>query len=404
VCQSVAVPSFQPFGGARYAASEAPLDSLIAPPYDVVGPEEREVLARRHSLNAIHLELPEPDPASGRDRYQVAAHLLSSWLERQVIVVDPLPAFYPYRMTAPDGTITTGIIGALGVGDDVLPHEETMPKARSDRLDLLRATSANLSPIWGLSLTRGLTATFEPAGPPASRAVDDEGVVHELWVLDDPDAIARVSAAVGSSPLVVADGHHRYETARNYRAEVRASNGDRPGDHDAVMALVVELSEAQLHVRAIHRLVEHVPEGTNVREVLGRYFDAVHAGPPEARVVEALDAAGSLALVTHDAAWLLTVRPGAFEEAGTDLVAGLVDLVLREIEGISLSYTARTDEMRKALGAHHAQAAILLQPVTVAQISAWAAARRRMPPKTTYFVPKPRTGMVYRLLASPEPA
>jgi uncharacterized protein (DUF1015 family) len=400
----VAVPSFQPFGGARYAASQAPLDSLIAPPYDVVGPEERDELARRHRLNAILLELPQPDPASGRDQYQVAAHLLSSWLERQAVVVDPRPAFYPYRMTAPDGTVTTGIIGALGVGDDVLPHEETMPKPRSDRLDLLRATGANLSPIWGLSLTKGLTAAFEPNGPPASRAVDDEHVVHELWVVDDPEAVARVSAAVASSPVVVADGHHRYETARNYRAEVRAANGDRPGDHDSVMAFVVELSEEQLHVRAIHRLLDGLPDGVDLREVLGRYFDAVHAGPAEGRVVEALEAAGSLALVDEHDAWLLTVRPGAFDEAGTDLVAGLVDLALREVDGLSLSYTTRIDEMLGALGTRHAQAAILLQPVTVAQISEWASARRRMPPKTTYFVPKPRTGMVFRLLAAPAPA
>lgn len=404
MCQSVAVPTFQPFGGARYAASEVPLDSVIAPPYDVVGPEEREALARRHPLNAILLELPEPDPASGRDRYQVAAHLLSSWLERGAIVVDPRPAFYPYRMTSPDGTVTTGVIGALGVGDDVLPHEETMPKPRSDRLDLLRATGANLSPIWGLSLTKGLTAAFAPAGPPASRAVDHDGVLHELWVVDDPDSVARVSAAVASSPVVVADGHHRYETARNHRAEVRANNGDRPGDHDAVMALVVELSEEQLHVRAIHRLVEGIPEGVDLREVLGRYFDAVHAGTAEERVVKALDAAGSLGLVTEGDAWLLTVRPGAFDEAGTDLVAGLVDLALRDVEGLSLSYTARIDDILVALGARQAQAAILLQPVTVAQISDWAAARRRMPPKTTYFVPKPRTGMVFRLLAAPGPA
>lgn len=398
------VPTFEPFDGARYSPAAAALDELIAPPYDVVGPDERAALSQRNPLNAIHLELPEPDPAAGRDQYQVAAHLLSTWLERQVLVVDPRPAFYPYRMTTPDGTVTTGVIGALVVGDDVLPHEETMPKPRSDRLDLLRATGANLSPIWGLSLTSGLTAAFEPAGPPVSQATDDQGVRHELWVLDDPEALARVAAAIADSPVVVADGHHRYETARTYRAEVRAANGDRPGDHDAVMALVVELSEEQLHVRAIHRLIDGLPDGTDLRHVLGQYFDMVHAGAADERVLGALDAAGSLALVTPDGAWLLTVRPGAFEEAGTDLVAGLVDLALKEVEGVSLSYTAHIPEMLSALRSSKAQAAVLLQPVTVAQISEWAGARRRMPPKTTYFVPKPRTGMVFRLLSAPAPA
>ncbi|MGH8980435.1 MAG: DUF1015 family protein [Acidimicrobiales bacterium] len=398
------MPTFRPFDGVRYAESAARLDEVIAPPYDVVGPEERDDLSRRNPLNAIRLELPEPDPATGRDRYQAAAHLLSMWLERADVVADREPAFYPYRMTTPDGTVTTGVIGALTIGDDVLPHEETMAKVRSDRLDLLRVTGANLSPIWGLSLTNGLTATFAPSGPPASRATDDEGVLHELWVLDDPATASKVSAAVADSPVVVADGHHRYETARTYRAEVRAANGDRAGDHDAVMALVVELSEEQLHVRAIHRLVDGLPEGTDLREVLGPYFDAVNAGPSDDSVLRALDAAGSLALVTPEAAWLLVVRPGAFEEAGTDLVAGLVDLALRDVAGVSLSYTARAHEILSALRGGQAQAGILLQPVTVSQISSWAAARRRMPAKTTFFVPKPRTGMVYRLLSAPAPS
>jgi uncharacterized protein (DUF1015 family) len=403
VCQSVPVARFEAFRGTRYDAADVHMDQVIAPPYDVVGSQERDMLAHRSPLNAIRLELPESDLRSGRDRYLAAAELLDSWLERRLLVEDASPAFYPYRMTAPDGATTTGVIGALEISDDVLPHEETMPKPKSDRLDLLRATGTNLSPIWGLSLTSGLTETFAPDGPPVEDAYDDDGVRHQLWVLDDPEEIAMVRDAVEASPVVIADGHHRYETARTYRDEVRRVNHDRPGDHDLVMAFVVELAESQLHVRAIHRMVDGLPPETEPAGLLGRYFDVVHAGPATERVVSALEGSGSLAAVTRGDAWLLSVRSGAVEEAGTDLEAGLVDVAMREVPDATLTYTARWQEALGEVCAGRAQMAILLRPVTVPQISAWARARRRMPPKTTYFSPKPRTGMVFRVLSGEPP-
>jgi uncharacterized protein (DUF1015 family) len=393
------VSRFEPFPGVRYAAGVVRLDQLIAPPYDVVGSAERDMLAHRHPLNAIHLELPMPELRTGRDRYLSAADLLDSWLDRRALVPDPAPSFYPYRMTTPGGDTTVGVIGALTIDDDVLPHEETMAKPRSDRLDLLRATGANLSPIWGLSLTGGLTAIFAPDGPADEDAYDDNGVRHELWVMDDAEEMSAVAEAVAASPVVIADGHHRYETARTYRDEARAGNGGRPGDYDAVMALVVELTEEQLHVRAIHRLLEGLPAGTDLLALFSRFFDAVHAGPASERVLSALVSSGSLGLVTPEGAWLLTVRTDAFDAAGTDLEAGLVDIALREVPSVSVSYTPEWQEALASLSSGNAQAAVLLRPVSVSQIRAWASARRRMPAKTTYFSPKPRTGMVFRVLS-----
>lgn len=393
------VAKFEPFPGVRYDAGSVGLDQVIAPPYDVVGSAERDLLAHRSPYNAIHLELPEPDLAAGRDRYLAAAELLDSWLDRRVLVADAQPAFYPYRMTTRDGLTTTGVVGTLGIGDDVLPHEETMPKPKSDRLDLLRATGANLSPIWGLSLAAGMTGLVDTEGPPAQDAYDDDGVRHQLWVMDDPALVAKLSEVVAGSPVVIADGHHRYETATTYRNEARQANRGRPGDYDSVMALVVELAEDELHVGPIHRMVSGLPAGTDLVTVLGQFFDAVHAGETSERVVSALGSSGALALFTPGDSWLLTVRPGAFEAAGTDLVTGLVDRCLAEVPDATIAHTGRWQEARSALSAGEAEAVVLLHPVTVAQISEWAAARRRMPPKTTYFVPKPRTGMVFRVLS-----
>lgn len=393
----------EPFRGLRYNPGAVRLDDVIAPPYDVIEPPERSRLARRNPANAVAVELPEADLQRRLDRYQVAATLLASWEARGILLRDPVPALYPYRMTTSDGRRTTGVIGALRLPEpseegSILPHEETLPKPRSDRLDLLRATRTNLSPIWGLSLTEGVSAYIEPEGQPAAGATDDDGVRHELWVLDDLDTLVAVDEAIAASPVVIADGHHRYETARTYQREVRAANGDRPGPHDLVMALVVELSAEQLRVGPIHRTLASLPPGLDLPAAFAKWFDVLHAGPASDRVVDALAGTGALALITPTDAWLLTPHADAYLEADSDLDSSLVGLVLEELPG-EATHRHSVAEAMGALRDGSAGAALLLRPPSVAQIAEWARAGRMMPPKSTYFMPKPRTGMVFRLLA-----
>jgi uncharacterized protein (DUF1015 family) len=392
------MPRFRPFAGLRYDRS-VPLDKVIAPPYDVVGPEERAVLAARHRANAIHVELPVQDTRTGLDKYRAAAEIFATWRRDGVLGADDRPVFYAYRMTVPGGSTTTGVIGALGCeapGGDVLPHEQTIPKDKSDRLDLLRACRANLSPIWGLSLARGLATAYEPEGPPHAEAVDDDGVTHALWVLDHPGTIEEIMRAVESAPVVIADGHHRYETALTYQAERRAARDGAAGDYDLVMALVVELSEGQLSVGPIHRTVAGVPGGVDLPELFGRWFDTVHAGPADDQVVEAVAGSGALALVTAQGVWLLTPREQTYTEAGSDLDSSLVALATDAVPDATVTYVHDWRAAVSAVTSGSADAALLLRPVTVDQISDWAHARQRMPPKSTYFYPKPRTGMVFR--------
>jgi uncharacterized protein (DUF1015 family) len=392
------MPRFRPFAGLRYDRS-VPLAKVIAPPYDVVGPEERAVLAARHRANAIHVELPVQDTRTGLDKYRSAAQIFSTWREDGVLAPEAGPAFYAYRMTVPGGSTTTGVIGALACeppGGDVLPHEQTTPKDKSDRLDLLRACRANLSPIWGLSLSRGLAAAYEPDGPPHAEAVDDDGVTHALWVLDAPEVIEEIMRAVDSAPVVIADGHHRYETALTYQAERRAALDGAPGDYDLVMAFVVELSEGQLSVGPIHRTVSGVPAGTDLAELFGRWFDTVHAGPRDDQLVEAVAESGALALVTAHDLWLLTPREQTYAEAGSDLDSSLVALATDAIPGAVVAYVHDWRTAVSSVAAGDADAVLLLRAVTVDQISDWAHARQRMPPKSTFFYPKPRTGMVFR--------
>ena len=301
------MPRFEPFQGLRYRPEVAPLAQVIAPPYDVISATERAHLASRHRANAVLVELPEADLSGGRDRYAVATDLFTRWQAEGIIVADPEPSLYPYRMTDPSGRATTGVIGALGLAEpgeesDILPHEQTLPKPKSDRLDLLRATRANLSPIWGLSMAAGVTATFDPTDDePVADVYDDDGVRHQLWVLSDADTVAAVGAAVATAPVVLADGHHRYETARAYQAECRQANGGVAGPYDLVMALVVELSEDQLTVGAIHRTISGLPGDFDLVAALGQWFDVVRAGAADDRTLGALADSSSLALVTGGA-------------------------------------------------------------------------------------------------------
>jgi uncharacterized protein (DUF1015 family) len=376
----------------------------MAPPYDVISSVERVHLASRHPANAVLVELPEPDLQGGRDRYQVAAEYFTRWQADGTLRPDPAPCLYPYRMTDASGLASTGVIGSLGLAEpgalsDILPHEQTLPKPKSDRLDLLRATRANLSPIWGLSMSHGLTATFDPTDDePTADAYDDEGVRHQLWVLDDRDAIEAIAAGVAAAPVVIADGHHRYQTSLTYQAERRAENGGAPGAYDSVLALIVELAEDQLTVGAIHRTVSGLPADFDLAAACAPWFDVVRAGAADERTISALADAHSLTLVTGGSAYLLLPLEASYEVAGNDLDSSLIALLLAELPPHESMHRHSVAEAVGALHNGEAQAAFLLRPVTVVQIETWAAERKQMAPKTTYFSPKPRTGMVFRSL------
>ena len=278
------MPEFRPFRGIRYRTED--LDAVTAPPYDVIDPAERDALAARSHYNSVRLILPGDGADDEPGGYERAAGLLREWEREGVLGRDNAPAFYSYRMTFTDdrgsARHSVGVLGGLvmprasGEGD-VLPHERTLPKAKSDRLALLRATRVNLDPIWGLTPVTGLAAIAERSQPLAT-TVDDDGVRHELGTITDADDIVAVQAIVADEPVVLADGHHRFETAIAYREERRAAGITEPGD-DAVMCLVVELADEHLWVQPIHRVLRNVASSTGLRLALARKFRIVDAAP-----------------------------------------------------------------------------------------------------------------------------
>jgi uncharacterized protein (DUF1015 family) len=390
------VPRFDPFTGLRYGPEASDLSGVICPPYDVIDEEQRRHLEGEHKANCVRLELPQPTPTL--DRYHAAADLLDEWRRPGgPLVVDDGPAFYVYRMGFRDEAErprqTTGVLGALGLGppgSGILPHERTTPKDKQDRLDLLRATRTNLSPIWGLSMAPGLAALCEPSGPPDARATDAGGVHHRLWRVTAGGVVSAIRDAVGSAPVVVADGHHRFEVALAYQAE-----RDGAGPHDAVLALVVELAEEQLAVAPIHRLIDGLADPLGALEPA---FEVTATGPPDATIGDRMATAGALALVTTAGCWLLRPRPTLESAAGMDLDSSRLDAALAGLPGVAVRYQHGWDHVVSAVTAGRAGAGVLLRPATVAQIAAVARRRERMPPKTTFFTPKPATGMVLRAL------
>jgi uncharacterized protein (DUF1015 family) len=410
------VPDLFPFPGLRYqpAALDADLGAVTAPPYDVIDEEARARLEAAHPQNAVRLILPR-DTEPG-DRYQRARSTFEQWRSEGILTSDS-PHLYVYRMAFTDEADTprrmTGVVGALALSPPgagaVLPHERTMPKAKSDRLDLLRAVRANLDPVWGLSLASGLSDLFEPviaAGGPVASCVDEDGAEHCLFPVEG-DLVERIRAAIAAEPLVIADGHHRYETALTYQEQQRAAGVSDPGA-DRIMMLVVELAEDQLVVRPIHRILSGVP--ADFRRQLSDVCQVIPLGPNTAEGVRQLtvemDRTGSMGFVHTAGLALLAPRPAvlgpdleALPEPLRVVDAARFDAILARVGAppeIDYRNDAVTVAAMVAKGA--ADAAVLLRAVSVAQIDTVAEAGLRMPQKTTFFQPKPLTGLVFRSL------
>ncbi len=395
------MPGFSPFRGVRYNAEGGYVDDVIAPPYDVISASDREALVARSEHNAVRLEFPAAE--DGRDRYEVAASLWQSWQDERILVADDEPSFYAYRMGFHDESgrprQTSGVLGALHLeapGNGILPHERTTAKDKADRFDLIRSTRANLSPIWALSPTAGLSDLTVGEGPPDVRATDTSGVHHRLWRLSAPAVIEGIQDAIAANPVLIADGHHRYEIGLAYQEEVGAGTGS--GGQDRILALVVELADEQLSVRAIHRLLRGLPEGFDLLAALEPFFEPFETTPADDTILARMDDAGALALMTPAGTWLLRPRPETVSAAVHDLDSSRLDVALAAIGPHDLTFQHGWDLVAGAVSSGSAQAGVLLRPATVGQIAAISRGGERMPPKTTFFYPKPATGLVFRSL------
>ena len=348
---------------------------VTAPPYDVISPEERKRLVAQHPKNFVHITLPEGDET---ERYVNASRLLGKWLDEGTLTSDEDESFFVYRSDydVNGGPATTaGLICLLelerfGEGS-IHAHEKTMPGPKADRLQLMRATEANLEPLWFIA-SQDLP-DIEVGGKEWASATAD-GVTHRLWRIE-PSSMREVVAAVEKTPLVVADGHHRYETSLTYRDERRASDGAGPWDY--TLALISSPNHLAPTLKPTHRVIDGATPNSLGAEPFDGDFNQLAASLTPGRIgVASRETLG----VTESGAELDTEFLAEFfrTEAMTPRYEHDLETVKREVE------TGAT--------------AFLLAPVPISLVVARALKGETMPPKTTLFWPKPRSGFVFRLL------
>jgi uncharacterized protein (DUF1015 family) len=277
----------------------------------------------------------------------------------------------------------------------VLPHERTTPKAKTDRLDLTRATMTNLSPVWGLSLTAGLTELLRAPGELLG-TVTTEGVTHTIERVSDPARVAAISQAVSSNEVVIADGHHRYAISRTFRDEQRKTDTGSNGSAELTMTYVGELIEEQLSVEAIHRLYTGI-DFAALQATFTKFFEFVPAGKVVASITYDMQDKGALVLIDDQG-------NGTFMIPRPEMFAGIRDLDGARLEHAlanvshDVSYQHGVGLVVDIVASGKAAAGVLIRPVTVAEIQRTADEGLLMPPKSTFFTPKLRTGPVVRPL------
>jgi uncharacterized protein (DUF1015 family) len=417
------MPDVQPLRALHYDVGKAgPLDRLISPPYDVIDARLRADLAARSPNNAVGIDLPE-----GEDRYRVAAELLDEWKHSGVVVHDSEPALWALTQTyvGPDGAERTraGFFARVRIaeyGAGVRPHERTHPAAKQDRLELMRATKANLSPIFSLFQDADGAAPSALARwtseAPWAEATDDDGTRHRLWRITDDATLETVHESLAGSELLIADGHHRYETARTYAEEIGGE-----GDHRYVLMYLVSLRDPGLEIFATHRLVKGLDGAGRERleQLLERDFRSRSVEPAELVPPPATN--GSLPVygfIDRENSRALRLELASAEPADRALAshestyrrldtAVLEKLVLEEALGMSeddishqrgLAYTQSSEEALSLVESGEYDLAFLLRPTPVEQVKAVAEAGETMPPKSTYFYPKVPSGLLFNPL------
>ena len=397
------------------------LGDVVSPPYDVIDDALRAELAGRSPYNVVSLDLPE-DPDGG-DRYEHAGRVLERWKQEGALVDDAEPAIWAMAQnyTAPDGRVMTrkGFLARVRLaeyGEGVRPHERTQPGPKEDRLRLTRATKHNLSPIFSLYPGDAWPAIERAtAGEPWGEFGDADGTTHRVWRVGDPGVHEAIASELADGELLIADGHHRYETSLAFAREVGGE-----GPHNYTLMALVSLEDPGLTVFATHRLLKDLSQEQRegIRDAAKAGFELREVTDAEL-VPDPEDPPGSFGYMDahHLQPWRLTPKDPQLldtalagnSEAYRRLdAAALERLFLQDAVGLSaediaakkqLGYTPRAEDAVAKLRAGECDAAFFLRPTPVEQVREVAAAGETMPPKSTYFFPKVATGIVFNPLS-----
>jgi uncharacterized protein (DUF1015 family) len=426
----------RPFRALRYNTRDPLSLALVtAPPYDCITLRERDELYRIHPHNIVRLDFGKEFPGDNdhHNKYVRAASLMAKWRKAGILVRDADPVLYFYQQEFEvDGKayLREGFLARVGLDEfgagKIFPHEETMAGPKEDRLKLMRATRANLSPIFSLypDPENAVAGMFRAvcACEPIAQTVDGDGVAQRLYACCRPECIEKVAAAMADKPLFIADGHHRYETALAYRRELEAA-GERVGpDHPAASTLMlcVSMHHPGLAILPTHRVLHGLPglSTERLRAATAEHFhwkEFVGAEATSTRLAEHLRRAEGHAfgLWTRDTqkAYLLTLKdPKVMDRLAEDhskawrrLDVAILERVLLkhdlskaigDVSGLQLSYVHLAQQAFDAVHEQGADAALILRPLPVESLREIASHGERMPAKSTYFYPKAISGLV----------
>jgi uncharacterized protein (DUF1015 family) len=397
------------------------LQDVVAPPYDVIDAEQRAALADRSPYNVVRIDLPQ-----GEDPYGGAAEQLASWERDQVVVRDERPALWALAQdfVGPDGRRRTrrGFLARVRVEEygagRIRPHERTHPGPKQDRLMLTRATKANLSPIFSLfdDPDNEAWGALEPAtsDAPWAETTDDDGTVNRLWRVEEESAIETVRLALGNTELLIADGHHRYETARVYAEEVGGE-----GPHRYVLMCLVALQDPGLTVFPTHRLVRGLTGDQH--ELLASAIRRDFEPEPLAQTHELVpEADGHIRIGYIDAhfrkPFMLTLKEQSIADAALEghtepyrrldtavlealILKGTLKMSDEDIDHLNgLGYARDAAHALELIEQGEYDAAFFMAPTPVERVQDVARSGESMPPKSTYFFPKVPTGLVFNPL------
>jgi uncharacterized protein (DUF1015 family) len=435
-----------PFRGIRYAASRGrALGQLLAPPYDLISLEQRDELLHRSPHNVVHITVGEDRAGDGpgSNKYTRAGEYWATWQAEGILRRDPAPAFYPLEQSfwAPDGRNVKrrGFMAAVRLHEFregiIVPHEKTLAAPKADRLELLKAVKANLSPLFGLYRDdAGATArafdSVTAKHEPVAEADSDDGVHHRLWRADAPEAVAAFQALTATQRIVIADGHHRYETGLAYQRLVDEGTPGLPqdGGHHYILFFLSPMSDPGLVLFPTHRLIHGLKDFSVTRfvEQLSRFF-TVDTLPEDIRrpagrawavskLAEHSGKSTAFLMVTHEdqKARVLTLRDDADLEAA-ELprnetlraldVTVLHGAVMQHLLGLSpraienqenVTYVRDAGEaVNRVLSGEH-PVGFLLNPTPMWQVEAVGDSGETMPQKTTFFYPRLQSGLVMR--------
>lgn len=418
----------RPFHALQFTPSAGEIATLTCPPYDIISEEQRRAYLTCNPHNVIRLELPR----EGTDFYATAGETLKTWLREDMLKVAQVPAFYLYAIDFTAGGQTYQVAGVIGEVEltpfsegKVLPHEETLSKAKADRFELMKATGCNFSNIYSLypdGEDKLNVMDFAATARPVYDMTDESGLRHRLWAIEDAADCARLTAHFEDKTLYIADGHHRYETALNYRNWRREQGAPVGGPADYIMMMLVEMSHPGLVVFPTHRMVRDLPDfdaqslldacqADFTVEMLSKddlqpRLDAAYASKSTAFGFYAGGDQAAL-LTLKDRAVMDTLLPELSTASRRLDVTVLHTLILERLLHIdkanmaaqrNLTYTRSREEAFAGVDTGESQCTFLLNPTRVEEIGAVAAAGEKMPQKSTYFYPKLITGLTMRPL------